>query len=223
MKTKNKYKEQLLKIKCLLKKIYTEERIYNHILLKLRKCEYDTIIDRYIDFFNDSQYALFYEISHLRMYDKKNRNESKHRMKIYNLKKNMIIEKIRIVKNYTFTIRQINSMLENLNNSDIEKFNKYYYNFINIFSEIDKHIDSDSIIRITSAEYQSKYSTVEHFGLGMVIRNEYIYKNLDKNVENIFYNKNDSEYLPPEPDDISAIILIGYRYYKLGIFNVFNY
>lgn len=95
--------------------------------------------------------------------------------------------------------------------SYIDKYKKYYFNFINIFQELDNKIGNEIN---DSNDYILNRIHEDHFGLGMYIRNNFIYKKMNSDVETIFGRTNE--------DNISTEILNGYRFYKLRLFDIFK-
>ena len=126
------------------------------------------------------------------------------------MKKIYYINKICIIKE-EFTKYRANNLMKSIELSYIDKYKKYYFNFINIFQELDNKIGNEIN---DSNDYILNRIHEDHFGLGMYIRNNFIYKKMNSDVETIFGRTNE--------DNISTEILNGYRFYKLRLFDIFK-
>jgi hypothetical protein len=154
----------------------------------------------------------------LEIYDKKS-----IRIKKYNKKKEYYIKSIYKEKLKTLNINIEKSLLKKIfakiNLEEINTFKNYYYNFINIFIDIDKHFTEDVLEKLISLNNIKENRGLDNLiGLGLFIRNKYILPKDNQDIIKIFsksdgYNHDDSK---------SNLILMGYRYYKIGIFKVFE-
>jgi hypothetical protein len=179
--------------------------------MKIRKSEYRNI-SKYFDFGTD----LFIYPILLEMEDRKSILKIKYENSKNYLEKNRYVEPIKKLNN-SLTLKQIKDLLKEMDNRYIKMFRLYYDNFISLFIELDKNIKQETVNRIIEENYKKKYFPIDHFFLGMYIRNEYIFKKND-NV-NVIFSKEKYYF---DDDSKSTIIIFGYRYYKLGIFNIFE-
>jgi hypothetical protein len=141
--------------------------------------------------------------------------------KIRRIKKNSILHKINFINNICKINDKIEKhkaikLIEPISIENIINYKKFYENYINLFKDLDNNIAKEIDKLKNPKEYIWNELHNDHFGFGLYIRNNYIYK-MNYNVKYIF-----GEYARAFADAISSNILNGYRFYKLGIFDIFK-
>ena len=115
-------------------------------------------------------------------------------------------------------IDQVNKIINDCDFDYIIKYTLYYNNFMNIFLDLDKTIGREIDQLPDPENYIQEILHGDHFGLGLYIRNQYLYtKDKNKDINNIF-----DHYGNIDADHNSTIILYGYRFFKMGIFKIFK-
>ena len=207
MMVKNKYKLSLINLKKYIKSIKLKKNKCNYLLLKIKKREYNTIYKIY-----NSETKIPYYVKQLEIHDKKCSLIEKRSNKRDILSKIYYVYKICKIKNEITKYKAI-KLMGDLYYECINRYKMYFTNYINIFCDLDKNVSeeiSNSDIYIFEKLHR------DHFGLGMYVRNKYVYtKNED--VMTIFGSQGICF-----ADWISTDILNGYRFYKIGIFDIFR-
>jgi hypothetical protein len=210
MKERNKYNLAIIELKKYLIGIKLNKKYCNYIFLKIRKREYEILYKKFKYFGTNLVY-----IKSIEIYDYKSL------LKKYRIKKNDILRKINFINN----ICKINDKIKKhkaikligpISIENIITYKKFYEKYLNLFIDLDNNMAKEIDKLKDSKEYICNELQNDHFGLGLYIRNNYIYK-MNYNVEYIF-----GEYARIFADDISSNVLNGYRFYKLGIFDIFK-
>ena len=206
MKQKNRYKNELFKLKKMLINLHNK-KLYNYVLLKIKKRKYNDI--KYIFDLGD----IFYSIIFLETYDKKYILLNNYQKRKEYLYKNKYFEKIKYFRN-DLNKEEIKYLLNEMRFENIKYFIEKYDLFIKYFKEIDEEFKGNNPDWIFNIKLDRRIMSLENLmGFGLYIRNKYIHNNkIDKTFKEI----------DRDPDGLSRVILNGYRYYKIGIFEIFK-
>jgi hypothetical protein len=206
MKQKNRYKNELFKLKKMLNNLHNK-KLYNYVMLKIKKRKYNDI--KYLFDLGD----IFYSIIILETYDKKYILLNNYQERKEYLYKNTFFEKIKLFRS-DLKKEEIKYLLNEMRFENIKKFINNYDLFIKYFIEIDKEFEGNIPDWIFTIKLDRRIISINNLmGLGLYIRNKYIHNNkIDKTLKEI----------DRDPDSLSGIILKGYRYYKIGIFEIFK-
>jgi hypothetical protein len=103
-----------------------------------------------------------------------------------NLYKNRYISKLKKYNNMPDII-YIRRTLKNMFVDEIRLFNKYYDNFVNFFMELDTFVSKEYENHFLFNEESDKLLGLDNLmGLGLVIRNEYIFAKNNDDINTIF-------------------------------------
>jgi len=210
MKENNKYKQAIIGLKKYIKSINLNKRDFNYLFLNIRKGKYEILYEKFKYFGTNLVYIKIIETSEYKYLLERNRDKRKSILQKINY-----INKICNINNEITKYKAI-KLMEPIYLEYIINYNNYYENFINIFKDLDKNIGKEIVKLKNSKEYIFNELHSDHFGLGMYIRNHYIFKK-NHDVKYIF-----GSIAKLIADDISTEILNGYRFYKLGIFEIFK-
>ena len=210
MKEKSKHKLAIINLKKYIKSINLEKRHFNYLLLKIRKREYEILYEKFRYFETKLVYIKIIETS-----------DHKYLLEKKRAKRNNILRKINYInklcnENNEISKHKAIKLMEPIYIEYFIRYSKFYENFIDLFKDLDKNIGSKIEKLKDSKKYICDNLHDDHFGIGMYIRNHYIFKR-NYNVKYIFGSE-----AKLFPDDISSEILNGYRFYKLGIFEIFK-
>jgi hypothetical protein len=204
MGRKDNFNNQKQKIKKELMNL-NNNKLYNYVMLKIRKRKYKDIIP-VLD--ND----IIYSILALEMHDIKYILLNKYQKRKEYLFKNRYYSKINFYRK-DLTKEEIKYLINEIRYDDINIFIDNYNAFNNIFKEIDEQIGNNIPDWIFSIKLDSKIFSLSNLcGLGLYIRNNFIHnKKIESTLRELYH-----------PDSLSRIILSGYRFYKIGIFELFK-
>ena len=208
MKHKSRYNSQLLKLKKMLFDLHNK-KLYNYVMLKIKKRKYGDILKKISDLDIDFAYLILV----LQMLDKKNILLIKYQKRKEYLYKIRYYEKIKTLRG-DLTKEEIMYLINEIRFEDIKIFNEYHTMFINIFKEIDKQIKDNVPEWLFEIKLDPRMVSISNLmGIGLFIRNNFIHNNkIDKTIKGLFL----------DPDSLSGTILDGHRYFKIGIFEIFK-
>ena len=208
MKYKDRYNSLLLELKKELFNLHNK-KLYNYIMVKIRKHKYDDILTKIIDLDIDFSYSILA----LQSLAKKDLILDKYEKRKEYLYKVRYYDKIKVLRN-DLNKEEIMYLINEIRFRDINIFNEYYSIFINFFKELDRQIENDIPEWLFTIKLDPRMVSINNLmGIGLFIRNNYIHnKKINKTLRDLFF----------DPDSLSSIILNGYRYFKIGIFEIFK-
>jgi hypothetical protein len=206
MNKKNRYNSKLIELKKMLLNLHNK-KLYNYVMMKIKKRKYKDINNLF------DLGDIFYSIIILETYDKKYILLNNYQRRKEYLYKCKYFEKIKLYRN-DLKKEEIKYLLKEMEFNNIIIFIDNYDLLINIFNEIDKEIEGNTLDWIFTIKLERRILAINNLiGLGLYIRNKYIHNN---KIDKMLKEKN------RDPDGLSGIILNGYRYYKIGIFEIFK-